>query len=185
MAEFLTIIHSCKDFGAWKSAYDADAPHRAAAGLTDLLLARRLDDPNVVGLIFGVAERVKAKAFIESDRLRQVMVHAGIVGTPTVSFREGEFSPARAATYLTLNCRISGIDKFRAGYAMDEADRKGAGLSDLGLMQSLDNPNDLFLIWSVEDVDRADAFVRSPKLAEHQAKNAGLIGKPEGHYWTR
>ena len=185
MAEFLTIVHACKDFAPWKAGYDADAPHRAAAGLTDLLLLRRKDDPNVIGLIFGAADRAKAKAFLESDRLRQVMTQAGIVGAPAISLRQGEFTPATAATYLTVSCTISGIDKFRAGYAMDAADRKAASLTDLGLMQSVDNPNDLFLIWSVDDFQRADAFLKSPDLAEHQTRNAGIVGPPEAHYWTR
>jgi hypothetical protein len=184
MAEFLTIVHTCKDFAAWKSAYDADAPHRAAAGLTELSLGREMNDPNVIGLIFGVTDRVKAKAFLESDRLRQVMAQAGIVGAPTIGYREGTFTPAGAAAYLTLNCKISGIDKFRAGYAMDAADRAGAGLTDLGLMQSVADPNDLFLVWSVADIGRANAFLRSAKLAEHQIKNAGLVGRPEPHFWT-
>lgn len=185
MAEFLTIVHSCKDFAAWKAGYDADAPHRAAAGLTDLVLVHRTDDPNVVGLIFGVADRAKAKAFLESDRLRQAMAQAGIVGTPTLCLRQGEFTPGAAATYLMLTCTISGIDRFRAGYAMDAADRRAAGLTDLGLLQSVDEPNDLFLIWSVDDIQRANAFASSPKLAEHQTRNAGIVGRPEAHYWAR
>src|SRR5882757_4401073 len=121
MAEFLTIVHSCNDFDAWKVGYDADAPHRAAAGLTDLALLRRMDDVNVIGLIFGVTDRAKATTFIKSDRLRDAMARAGIVGVPTIAYREGTFTPAGAATYLTLNCTISGIDKFRTGYAMDAA----------------------------------------------------------------
>jgi hypothetical protein len=42
----------------------------------------------------------------------------------------------------------------------------------------------LFLIWSVADVERANAFLGSPELAEHQTKNAGIVGKPSGHCWT-
>ena len=185
MADFLTIVHSCADFGRWKLAYDADATHRAAAGLTDLVLLRRRDDPNVIGLIFGVSDRGKAAAFIGSDRLRDVMSKAGIMGAPTIGFRQGELTPSTAAQYLTLNCTISGIDKFRAGYAMDAADRKAAGLADLALMQNVDDPNDLFLMWSVDNIERVDAFLKSPKLAEYQVKNAGLVGAPEAHYWTR
>jgi hypothetical protein len=165
-------------------AYDGDAPHRAAAGLTDLILLRQMDEPNVIGLIFGVTDRVKATAFLQSDRLRMKMIQAGIVGKPTITYREGSFTPAGAATYLTVNCTISGIDKFRAGYAMDATDRMEAGLTDLGLMQSVENPSDLLLVWSVADVDRANAFIRSLKLAEHQVKEAGVVGKPEAHFWT-
>lgn len=60
----------------------------------------------------------------------------------SVGLRQGEFTLAAAATYLTLTCTISGIDKFRAGYAMDAADKRAGGLTDLGLMQNVDEPND-------------------------------------------
>jgi hypothetical protein len=122
MSEFLTIIHTCEDFGIWKLAYDADAPYRAASDLTDLILLRQMDEPYVIGLIFGLTDRVKTTAFLKSDRLRMAMIRAGIVGTPTITYREGSFTPAGAATYLTMNCSIGGIDKFRT-YAMDATDR--------------------------------------------------------------
>ncbi len=185
MADFLTIIHTCKNFEAWKPIYDADAPNRSAAGLADVFLARRMDDLNAVCLIFQVNDQAGAKAFIKSDQLRDAMVQAGVVGTPTIRFRQGEFAPGTMDTYLTLNCKISGIDKFRAGYSMDATDRADAGLTDLGLMQNVEDPDDLLLIWSVDDVERANAFVRSPSLAEHQAKNAGIVGVLEAHYWRR
>jgi hypothetical protein len=185
MADFLTISHASKDFDAWKEAYDADAPTRATAGLTEVLLVRRTDDANTIGLIFGVADRAKAKAFMASDRLRQAMAGAGIVGAPEMTLRHGNHTPSEAPTFLALTCKISSIDTFRKGYAMDAAERKAASLTDLGVMQNVDDPNDLFLIWSVDDQAKANAFLSSPELAEHQTKNAGLVGKPDAHFWKR
>jgi hypothetical protein len=45
MANFLTVIHECKDFQAWKRVYDAHASKRAEAGLTELHLLREYDNP--------------------------------------------------------------------------------------------------------------------------------------------
>jgi hypothetical protein len=41
MANYLTVVHECKDYPSWKKAYDADAPNRAAAGLTEICGKRR------------------------------------------------------------------------------------------------------------------------------------------------
>ena len=123
MPEFLTIVHSCAAFSSWKMGYDADAANRAAAGLTDLLVLRRADNSNIVLLIFAVSNRDKAKAFIESEQLREAMTRAGVVGVPTIEFRDGNLKPEQAVNYLTLNCKISGIKKFRKGYAMDATER--------------------------------------------------------------
>lgn len=185
MTDVLTVIHECKDFAQWKKGYDADAPNRKAAGVTDLVLVRLSTNPNVIGLVLGVSDLAKAKAMVASPALRETMQKAGIIGTPDVHFRRGEFTQRDASSYLSLNCRISGIDTFRKGYAMDKADRKAASLTDLALLQNVDDENDLLLLWSVDDRARAEKFLKSPALAEHQVKNAGVVGPPVVRFWTK
>jgi hypothetical protein len=182
MTDVLPVIHECKDFAHWKTAYDADAPNRKAAGLTDLLVGRLSTNPNVVGLIFTVSDQAKAKAMVSSPELRETMQKAGIIGKPDVHFRRGEYTPRDASNYLSLNCRIRGIDMFRKGYAMDKADRKAASLTDLALLQNVDDENDLLLLWSIDDMARAEKSLKSPALAEHQVKNAGLVGTPVARF---
>jgi len=58
-----------------------------------------------------------------------------------------------------------------------------ASLTDLGVLQMNDDPNNLLLIWAVGDTARATAFFDSPALAAHMVKNAGVIGPPERHFW--
>jgi hypothetical protein len=66
---------------------------------------------------------------------------------------------------------------------MDAADRTGAGLTDLAVLQLDDDKNNLLILWAVGDVARAAAFFDSPALAAHMAKNAGVVGAPERHFW--
>jgi hypothetical protein len=66
---------------------------------------------------------------------------------------------------------------------MDAADRKSASLTDLAVLQMDDDPNGLLLLWAVTDIARATAFFDSPALAVHMAKNAGVVGPPERHFW--
>jgi hypothetical protein len=48
-----------------------------------------------------------------------------------------------------------------------------------------EDPNNLLLTWAVGDVARATAFFDSPAVAEYMmAKNAGVIGPPERHFWN-
>jgi hypothetical protein len=183
MTDFLTVVHEVKDFGAWKPIYDADAGNRAAAGLTDLMVVRGGANPNNVALMFGVSDRAKAQAMMQSPKLRETMEGAGVIGPPTARFRQGAFTKKDSANYLTINCTVSSFDTFKNGFAMDAADRKNASLTDLGVLQAVENPNDLLLVWAVGDVARATAFLNSPDLAAHQVKNAGLVGKPDAHFW--
>jgi len=185
MNEILTIVHECKDFASWKAVYDADAPNRRTAGLTDLLLVREATNPNNVALVFDVSDHDKAKAMMASPVLHALMQKAGIAETPDIHFRRGEFTGRDAANYLSLNCKIRDIGTFRKGYAMDKADRQNASLADLALLQNVDDDNDLLLLWSVDDLAKAKGFIESPKLAEHQVKNAGVVSEPLLRYWKR
>lgn len=184
MANFLTVIHECKDYSVWKKAYDADAPNRAAAGLTEIHVLREHDNANLVALMFGVGDAGRAKAFAKSPDLAAAMRAAGIVGTPRVRFRHGEYSRGAGAKYATMTATVRDYATALKAYAMDAADRKNAGLTDLGVLQMDDDPNNLLLLWAVVDVARATAFFESPALAAHMAKNAGVVGPPERHFWN-
>jgi hypothetical protein len=183
MADYLTVIHECKDFSVWKEAYDADAPRRTAASLTEIHVLRDHDNPNLVALMFGVKDVGKAKAFASSPDLAATMKAAGIIGTPRLRFRQGEYTRKSADTLATITLAVRDYEKSLKAYAMDAADRKAAGLTDLGVLQMKDDPNSILLLWTVDDVARAKAFFDSPALAAHMRDNAGVVGSPERHFW--
>jgi hypothetical protein len=183
MANYVTVIHECKDFTTWKKAYDADAGKRAAAGLTEFHVLREHDNANLVALMFGASNVDKAKAFVNSPELAATMRAAGIVGPPRIRFRHGDYTRTSAANYATITLTVRDYEAARKAYAMDAADRKAAGLTDLAVLQMNDDPNNLLLLWAVADASRAKAFLDSAALAEHMVKNAGVVGAPERHFW--
>ena len=184
MANYMTVIHECKDYPTWKKAFDRDAPNRAAAGLTDLQVLREHGNPNLLALLFGVGDVSRAKAFSASPDLAGAMKTAGIIGTPRLRFRHGgEYDRGSVANYATMTLTVRDYQTALKAYAMDAADRKRAGLTDLGIFQLDDDPNNLLIVWAVSDVARATAFFDSPALAAHMIKNAGVVGAPERHFW--
>lgn len=183
MANYLTVIHECMDYPIWKKAYDADAPNRATAGITEIHVLREHDNVNLVALMFGVSDIGRAKAFAQSPDLAATMKAAGIIGTPRLRFRHGDYNRRSAANYATMTLTVRDYVTALKAYAMDAADRKGAGLTDLAVLQLDDDPNNLLILWAVSDVARATAFFDSPALAVHMAKNAGVVGPPERHFW--
>jgi len=183
MSNYLTVIHECKDFPAWKSTYDGDAPRRTAAGLTEIHVLREHANANLVALMFGVSDVSRANAMSTSPELASAMKAAGIIGTPRARFRHGEYKRGSAANYATMTLAVRDYETALKAYAMDAADRKAAGLTDLALLQLDDDPNNLVVLWAVGDVARATAFFDSAALAAHMAKNAGVVGPPERHFW--
>jgi hypothetical protein len=183
MANYLTVIHECKDFAAWRKFYDADLPGRQAAGLTERHVVREHENPNLIGLVFEVSDVARAKAMITSPDLAATMKAAGIVGTPKVRFRRGNLQQQPSAHFATITLTVRDYATALRAYGMDAADRKGAGLTDLGVLQLDEDPNNLLLFWAVSDVARATAFFDSPALADHMVSNAGVVGFPERHLW--
>ena len=183
MTDYATILHECKDYPVWRKAFDADQPRRTAAGLTDLHVLREHANPNLVAMMFKVADVGRAKALTKSPELAATMAAAGVIGQPRIRFRFGDYKYAAAPNYATMTVSVRDFATAMKAYATDAADRKAATLTDIAALQDRDDTNNIVLIWGVGDVARATAFFDSPALAAHMSKNAGVVGPPERHFW--
>lgn len=59
---------------------------RANQGLIDLVLARGVNDSNLVHLVFDINDMAKAKSAMHSDAKKKLMMSAGVIGTPQIEF---------------------------------------------------------------------------------------------------
>lgn len=85
--ERIMVTHHVKDFDAWLKVYDAEGKDkRKEQGLIDRVLARNVDDPNIVQLVFAIADMEKAKASIASEEKHKLMTDAGVDGPPQIVY---------------------------------------------------------------------------------------------------
>ena len=83
----LMVTHRVKDFDAWLKVYDEEGiVKRMEGGLIDRGMARNIDDPNIVTLVFAISDIDKAKALIKSEEQKKVMMDAGVEGVPEMFF---------------------------------------------------------------------------------------------------
>lgn len=80
------VRHSVRDFDHWKKAYDDFDDERRAMGVTADGVYQTDGDPHDVTVYHHFESMEKARSFVESDRLKQVMAEAGVVGKPTIWF---------------------------------------------------------------------------------------------------
>ena len=81
------ITHKVKDFDAWLKVYDGEGmATRAEEGMVDRVIARGVDDPNMVHIVFAITDMAKAKAAIASETKKKLMMSAGVDGPPTIEF---------------------------------------------------------------------------------------------------
>lgn len=84
---WVIITHKVKDFDAWLKVYDGEGTaKRLSNGEVDVALARGIDDPNLVHVVFDITDMTKAKADIYSDAKKKLMMSAGVTGTPVIQF---------------------------------------------------------------------------------------------------
>jgi quinol monooxygenase YgiN len=85
--ERLMVTHHVKDFDAWLKVYDAEGmTKRMEEGLIDRGVARSVDDPNMVTLVFAISDMAKAKVSINSEAKKKLMNEAGVEGAPQILY---------------------------------------------------------------------------------------------------
>lgn len=82
----LLMTHKVKDWDAWKKEFDNHKQVRSDAGLIDRLLGYDVNDNHQASIIFAVTDMAKAKAFLQSQDLKDKMEKAGVEGKPTSIF---------------------------------------------------------------------------------------------------
>ncbi len=85
--QWVLITHKVKDFDTWLKVFDNEGTvSRAGKGLIDVVLARGIDDPNIVQIVFDINDLAKAKARINDPALKKLMTDAGVIGAPKIEF---------------------------------------------------------------------------------------------------
>ncbi len=82
----LFVRHNVADFETWKKAYDAFDAERLSMGVTGHSVYQADGDPCDITVYHHFDSMQKAKAFVESPRVREVMQQAGVRGTPDAWF---------------------------------------------------------------------------------------------------
>lgn len=82
----LFVRHEVKNFDAWKKAYDEFDGERKTMGVTAHGVYQLDSDPNDVTVYHTFKNMDEARNFAHSDRLKEIMKGAGVVGNPDMWF---------------------------------------------------------------------------------------------------
>jgi hypothetical protein len=81
-----TIIlnHKVKDYSSWKSHYDNDSARRSGAGLKEIAVGQKSDDPSMVYIIWETADPSVLDKMLADPDLKNAMDEAGVISKPEV-----------------------------------------------------------------------------------------------------
>ena len=83
--------------------------------------------------------------------------------------------------HVLIRHKVADFTKWKVMYDSHAGKRQEAGFKEVKLLRSIDNPNEVFLVFIVPDLKMAQAFVGSPDLQETM-KKAGVIDKPDVYF---
>ena len=86
---YVLVHQKVNDYAKWKPVFDEHAPVRKdQATSKGGYVFQSADDPNEVIVLLEVADTDKARAFTQSDELREIMQKAGVTSQPHIHILE-------------------------------------------------------------------------------------------------
>lgn len=83
--------------------------------------------------------------------------------------------------HILVRHKVADFAKWKPIYDAHAPARQEAGLREEYLLRSIDNPNEVVLLFAAEDLKKAQAFAASPDLREAMER-AGVIDKPDIYF---
>ena len=84
-------------------------------------------------------------------------------------------------TYLLIRHKVSDFATWKPAYDAHAVSRASAGLTELHLLRSIDNPNEVIILFAAADINKAKAFAASDDLRATMQK-AGVMDKPDVYF---
>lgn len=78
---------------------------------------------------------------------------------------------------------VKNYEVWKPLFDADSTNREAAGLETITIGRELDNPNNILVVLKVSDMQKADGFMKNPKLKVVMDK-AGVVSKPVSQYWN-
>jgi len=181
----LVIRHTVADYSVWKPLFDADSVNRNAAGLHLIGLARGIENQNEVEIPFMIDDVQKAKAFTTNPVLKEVMQKGGVTSAPSIVFiKVLRMSKAiqMPSDYAEVAIHVKDYDSWIKVFDGEGAEMRAKdGLVDGVLARGIDDPNLVYLVFKINDLDQAKAAMVNPARKKLMQKS-GVIGAPEVYY---
>ena len=83
--------------------------------------------------------------------------------------------------HVLIRHKVADFAKWKPIYDAHDSARQNAGLREEYLLRNVDDPNELILLFSAEDLEKAKAFAASDDLRQSMQR-AGVSDKPDVYF---
>jgi len=175
----VVVTHKVANFDKWLAGYETHDSVRLAYGLHSYVVGRGVKDTNMVFIAMRMDDYAKAKEFSTSANLKDAMKKAGVQGAPTVSFGDMQLLDTTDMNPLRLRVthKVKDYDTWKKEFDSHEQARRDAGLTLRALAYSMDDRNQVAIVFNVADMKKAEEFGKSADL-KAKMEQAGVEGPP-------
>ena len=83
--------------------------------------------------------------------------------------------------HMLVRHKVADFDKCKPAYEAHASARQNAGLKEEHLFRNAEDPSEVILLFSAEDIDKAKAFAASDDLRQAMQR-AGVSDKPDVYF---
>ena len=178
----MAVMHKVTDFDKFQAAYDEHDSMRLAYGLHNYVIARGVDDPNMVMVVVKADDIAKAKEFAKSPSLKSAMQKAGVTGAPSISFSISTWQDTAMLPPGTIRSRttfmVKDWDAWVKNFMENKQERLDNGITDRVIGHDADDNKKVSLVTAVTDTAKAFAYYKSDALKKRR-EASGVIGEPK------
>lgn len=80
--------------------------------------------------------------------------------------------------YILIRHQVADFAKWKSAYDAHSPARTSAGLKEDHLLRNIDSPNEVILLFSAQDLNKARQFAESDELRQRM-QQAGVSDKPD------
>ncbi len=177
----LIVTHKVTDFAKWKASYDSHDSMRLAHGIHNYVIARGVEDSNIVMVATKADDVDKAKTFIKNPSLKQAMQKGGVLGTPDISLTTSVFQDTASLGPDVIRSRTSFTvkdwDTWKTTFESNRQTRLDNGVADRVYGYDVDDNHKINLVTALTDTAKARAFWNSD-LLKQQRTASGVTSQP-------
>ncbi len=184
-SSIMTITHKVANYEKWKPFYDGHDSVRQANGLHNYVIARGIDDPNMVLIALRMDDVDKAKSMAASPELKDRMKQGGVTGPTSFDYLESVMNDTTSileTVRLMVKHKVKDFDAWKKVFDEHKQARVDAGLTDRVVAHTIGDDHSVSLVFAVADVAKAKAFINSKDLKD-KMKEAGVEGAPNFFFY--
>ncbi len=181
----MTIKHKVANYAKWKPLYESHDSARQANGLHNYVIARGIEDSNMVLVALKMDDVDKAKAMAASPELKNRMKKAGVTGPASFDYNTTVMNDTTAiqqTVRLMVKHKVKDWDAWKKVFDDHKQARIDAGLTDRVVAHTIGDNHNVTLVFAVADVAKAKAFINSKDLKD-KMKEGGVEGPPNFFFY--